>query len=340
MGALEKVAGFTQEDVARQAGVSRATVSAVINNTRYVSPEIKEKVRTVMEAMAYEPNAIARGLKFSRTFTLGLLVPNLQSPFWPTVVQGIEDEARRNKYNVIFYSTAEDEAQELEGMNLFLGRRVDGMLAAPAGHSHAEYLARLAAHSMPIVLLDRRLENSGLSSISVDNLQGSYHAVRHLLEVGRRRIGVTSIPETISTGRERIAGYEKALTEFGMELDPNLVRTASFSIDASVEQTMRLFELSEPPDAIFATNHSAVIGALQAIRSLGKAVPEEVAVIGFDDYPWMSLLDPPLTTISQPMYRLGKLAAELLIQTIEGQVKEPKSIILETNFMHRKSCGC
>jgi LacI family transcriptional regulator len=340
MGALEKIAGFTQEDVARQAGVSRATVSAVINNTRYVSPEIKEKVRTVMEAMAYEPNAIARGLKFSRTFTLGLLVPNLQSPFWPTVVQGIEDEARRNKYNVIFYSTAEDEAQELEGMNLFLGRRVDGMLAAPAGHSHAEYLARLAAHSMPIVLLDRRLENSGLSSISVDNLQGSYHAVRHLLEAGRRRIGVTSIPETISTGRERVAGYEKALAEFGMELDPNLVRTASFSIDASVAQTMRLFELPEPPDAIFATNHSAVIGALQAIRSLGKAVPEEVAVIGFDDYPWMSLLDPPLTTIAQPMYRLGKLAAELLIQTIEGQVKEPKSIVLETNFMHRKSCGC
>jgi DNA-binding LacI/PurR family transcriptional regulator len=340
MGAVEKVAGFTQEDVARQAGVSRATVSAVINNTRYVSPEIKEKVRTVMEAMAYEPNAIARGLKFSRTFTLGLLVPNLQSPFWPTVVQGIEDEARRNKYNVIFYSTAEDEAQELEGMNLFLGRRVDGMLAAPAGHSHAEYLARLAGHSMPIVLLDRRLENSGLSSISVDNLQGSYHAVRHLLEIGRRRIGVTSIPETISTGRERIAGYEKALAEFGMPLDPQLVRTASFSIDASVEQTMRLFELPEPPDAIFATNHSAVIGALQAIRSLGKAVPEEVAVIGFDDYPWMSLLDPPLTTIAQPMYRLGKLAAELLIQTIEGQVKEPKSIVVETSFMHRKSCGC
>jgi DNA-binding LacI/PurR family transcriptional regulator len=137
-----------------------------------------------------------------------------------------------------------------------------------------------------------------------------------------------------------VAGYEKALAEFGMELDPNLVRTASFSIDASVAQTLRLFELAEPPDAIFATNHSAVIGALHAIRRLGKAVPEEVAVIGFDDYPWMSLLDPPLTTIAQPMYRLGKLAAELLIQTIEGQIKEPKSIVLETNFMHRKSCGC
>ena len=103
---------------------------------------------------------------------------------------------------------------------------------------------------------------------------------------------------------------------------------------------MRLFDLPEPPDAIFATNHSAVIGALQAIRSLGKSVPEEVAVIGFDDYPWMSLLDPPLTTISQPMYQLGKLAAELLIQTIEGQVKQPKCIVLETSLMHRKSCGC
>ena len=337
---LNKISRSTQEDVARRAGVSRATVSAVINNTRYVSPEIRERVREVMAELAYEPNAIARGLKLSRTFTIGLLVPNIHSPFWPAVVQGVEDSARGRKYHVILYSTDENEEQEAQALGLFLGRRVDGMLVAPAGQSHTDYLARLDSTSMPVVLVDRYLGNAGLSSVTVDNIEGAYRAVRHLLEQGRRRIGVASIPVAISTGRDRIVGYRRALEEFGLSFDPSLVRTTSFTIEESTNQTLRLFELPEPPDAVFATNHSAVIGALRALKNLSKSVPEDVAVVGFDDHPWMSLLDPPLTTVSQPMYDLGITAAELLIDKVEGRVDGNQQKVLPTTFVHRESCGC
>ena len=350
---LNKIPRFNQEDVARHAGVSRATVSAVINSTRYVSPEIQERVREAMAALAYEPNAIARGLKFSRTFTIGLLVPNILSPFWPAVVQGVEDCAREHRYNVFFYSSNENEEQEMAGLGLFLGRRVDGMLIAPAGHSHAEYLARLDSTSMPVVLLDRRLHGSGLSSVTVDNTRGAYQVVKHLLETGRRRVAVITIPETISTGHDRVEGYRQALADFGLPLERSLIRTTSFTIEESHAQTLKLFDLPEPPDAIFATNHSAVIGALQALKHLNKSVPREIAIGGFDDHPWVALLDPPLTTISQPMYALGVEATELLITKIESQGRghqhsgfptkpDPKARqnVLETTFVHRKSCGC
>lgn len=337
---VNRLPRFNQEDVARHAGVSRATVSAVINNTRYVSPEIRERVRDAMTALAYEPNAIARGLKFSRTFTIGLLVPNILSPFWPAVVQGVEDSAREARYNVVFYSTDENEDRELDGLGLFLGRRVDGMLVAPAGRRNIDYLARLDDTSIPIVLVDRHLDGKNFCSVTVDNMTGAYQAVKHLLETGHKRIGVCTIPETISTGRERLAGYRRALEEFGMAVDPALVRTTSFTVDESYAQTLRLFEQDNPPDAIFATNHSAVIGVLKALKSLGKSVPEEVAVVGFDDHPWMSLLDPPLTTVSQPMYELGVRATEMLINRIEGLATGPEQLVLGTTFVHRKSCGC
>jgi DNA-binding LacI/PurR family transcriptional regulator len=324
-------------------------VSAVINKTRYVSPEIEERVRRAMADLAYEPNAIARGLKFSRTFTIGLLLPNIRSPFWPGVLQGIEDCARDHKYNVLFYSTSENEEQEMAGLGLFLGRRVDGILVAPAGQKHAEFLARLDSTSMPVVLLDRRLDSTSLDSVTVDNERGAYTVVKHLLEAGRRRVAAITIPETISTGRDRVAGYRRALAEFALPFDRSLVRTTSFTVEESRFQALKLFDLAEPPDAVFATNHSAVIGTLHAMKDLGKQVPDEVAIVGFDDHPWMSLLDPPLTTISQPMYDLGVQATELLIRRIESQgrdnndvssYREPQQLVLETVFVHRRSCGC
>ena len=363
---LQPIRRFTQADVAVRAGVSRATVSAVINGTRYVSLEVAERIREAMAELAYEPNAIARGLKFRRTFTLGLLLPNIQSPFWPAVVRGIEEAAREHQYNVLFYSTEESLDQETAGLGLFLGQRVDGMLVAPSSDAHAEYLVRLDATSIPVVLLDRRLDGADLSSVTVDNRQGAYTVVRHLLETGRRRIAVVTIPETISTGRDRVAGYEQALRDFGVPVDRGLIRTTSFAVEESYAQTLRLFALPAPPDAIFATNHSAVIGALQALKTRGVAVPDEVAIVGFDDHPWMSLLDPPLTTVSQPMHALGVQATELLLQRIEhagravdgaplgspdadgaGGDESPADrrspatqIVLPTTFVHRRSCGC
>jgi LacI family transcriptional regulator len=347
---LRPIARLTQADVAARAGVSRATVSAVMNRTRFVSPEVEQRVRAAMHALAYEPNALARGLKFRRTYTLGLLVPNIHSPFWPAVVQGIEDCARRRHYNVLFYSTGESSAEELTGLGLFVGRQVDGMLVAPAGQENATYLARLDSSSMPIVLLDRRLDGAPLSSVTVDNTGGAYGAVRHLLESGRRRVAVITIPETISTGRDRVLGYKAALEDAGLPVDRALIRTTPFTAEGSYAQTRALFQAPDPPDAIFGTNHLAVIGALHALKALDRRVPADVAIVGFDEHPWAALLDPPLTTVAQPMYDLGVQAADLLIDRIErdgladadpaAPATPARQIVLPTRLIHRGSCGC
>lgn len=331
--------GTTIRDVAKHAQVSVATVSAVLNESKYVSAPLAERVRHSAEALAYRPNSLARSLKTQRTQVLGLILSDITNPFFTTMVRAVEDTARHHGYTLLLGNTDEQAAKEEAYVELLRSRRVDGLILVASAGEH-RYLPDLLARGLPVACVDRSLVHLGVDSVLTDNVAGAYQAVDHLLALGHRRIGiVTGIPKITSTD-QRLAGYQQAFAERGVAIDPTLVRPSDSTIAGGERDAAALLARPDPPTALFATNNQMTIGALRAIYARGRRCPEDVALVGFDDFEWAEVFRPRLTTVRQPVYELGRTVARLLIKRIAGRRVGPASeVVLPPTLIVRESCG-
>lgn len=324
----------TIKDVARLAGVSPATVSAVLNNSAPVSPALRVSVERAIRTLRYQPNALARALKTRRTHTLALLVSDIRNPFYTALVRGVEDVASAHGYTVILGNT-DRRPQKIQGyLATLLGRRVEGLIL-----THLIPRSRVAAlrdHGVQVVFLDVRPDEPYADAVVVNNAEAAYEAVRHLIEHGRRRVGILGFRSGLSTGRERLEGYRRAVQE--ARLRP-LAVISQLGAEHAEEAARRL--LRRRPDAVFAANNTMALAVLRAARTLGVRIPEDCALLGFDDVDWMAVSDPPLSTVAQPLYELGSTAARLLLERLGGQgPPNPAIRILRARLVLRRSCGC
>jgi LacI family transcriptional regulator len=331
----------TVSDVAKRAGVSTSTVSHVVNRTRFVSDELRERVLTAMRDLDYEPNAAARMLSLKRSNTIGLIVSDIRNPFFAFVARGVEDVAQEHGYTVLLCNSDEESSKEIACLKALRSRQVDGVLLASAGVAN-EYLSRLVDAGFPVVLVDRDLPGLQTPAILLDNEGAAHGAIRHLIALGHRRIAMLTGRGSISTTIERLAGYRRALTEAGIQLDDGLVVSGESTSEGGAAAARAVLDLETPPTAIFSGNNLMSIGALQAIAHRGLVVPDEIAIVGFDDFPfpWSDAFRPQLTTVAQPTYELGRRAAEMLVKQLRGaSTQSAERVVLEGTLVIRESSG-
>jgi LacI family transcriptional regulator len=331
----------TVHDVARRAGVSTSTVSHVVNSTRFVSDELRERVLAAMRELDYTPNAAARMLTLGRSHTIGLIVSDIRNPFFASVARGVEDVAQEHGYTLVLCNSDESADRETACLNALETRAVDGVLLASAGVADA-HLSRLVRAGYPIVLVDRDLPELGAPAVMLDNEGAAYSAVWHLITRGHRRIAMLSGRAAISTTTERVAGYRRALREAGIDFDARLVVSGASTSEGGASATNIVLDVDPPPSAIFSGNNLMSIGALQVIATRGLGVPEDVALVGFDDFPfpWSDAFRPHLTTIAQPTYELGRRAAEILVRRLKGSTStSAERVVLDGKLVVRESSG-
>ena len=328
----------TGKDVAKLAGVSTTTVSRVLNNHPYVTDETRSKVLWAMEQLGYQPSRVARRLRMQVTQILGLIISDIANPFFTSVVRGIEDVAYANQYSLFLCNSNEDPTKETLYIDVLQAERVAGIIVSPADENSTS-CEPLLRNGVPIVAMDRRLRQFDVDTVLVDNVKGAYQATSHLICLGHRRIGLIGQPSRITTGRERREGYEKALSGDGLELDQRLIKIGDCRQDSGYRRACELLEMDDPPTAIFAANNLMTLGALNAIHEKGLNIPQDVAIVGFDDMPWAPSLAPPLTAVAQPTYELGRTAADLLLQRIADKDREIVEMTLEPTLIIRDSCG-
>ena len=327
----------TIADVAARAGVSMMTVSRVINRSGYASPNTRARVEEAIAELGYVPNAVARHLRSKRTKTIALVVSDITNPFFTTIARGVEDVASPRGYAVMFANTDENEREEIEYLQMLAQRQIDGVLLVPAGNS-AEPFRLLSSQKIPVVVIDRRVPIRKLDEVRCDSEDGAYRLVRHLLDLGHRKIAAITGTRHISTSTDRVAGYERAMREAG--LPPGPVMYDSYRLDGGYRRAKQLVEGDERPTAILATNNFLAFGALRALREAGLHVPDDISLVTFDDLPVEWHDDPFLTCLAQPAYELGRRAAQLLLEQLETGAKSKRQVIvLPGELIVRRSSG-
>lgn len=330
----------TIRDVATRAGVSYQTVSRVINNHPDVAAQTREHVRQVVEELGYFPNATARSLASQKTRTLGVIVPDFHEYVYIEAIIGAEQEAKKQGYFFMLGITESDDVHEPEYFRLLAERRVEGILflypSLSTGRDH-HYLDILIQHQVPLVTIAYQALNHTLTIVNVDNTTGGYLATRYLVEQGHRHIGLITGPPLWEPAQRRTEGYQKALAEAGIAYNPTLIEPGDWSYESG-ERAMRCLLARAPQlTAVFAQNDPMAIGALRALRAAGKRVPQDLALIGYDDIPVAPYIDPALTTIRQPMREVGRVAARLLIEALNHPEAEPREILLTPTLVRRDS---
>lgn len=325
-------------DVAAAAGVSVATVSAAVNGTAVVSPELTARIEKAIREIGYKRNAIARSLKMGTTRTIGLTVADITNPFFTDVVSVIQGVLNRAGYAVMLCCNDEDVDMQDEQIKLLLDRMVDGLIIAPAGDD-ANLKRILEGTNIPVVLIDRICDGVEADAVMLDNQRAVFDATTYLLHLGHRRIGYISGSLDTSTGRDRLAGYHAALREAGIEANDDLVRFGNFREADAYKAAMQLLTLPDSPTAIFSANNLMVIGVMKAIRDIGLSCPEDISVACFDDFPWADVFRPQLTTVAQPVQAIGEQAAALLLDRLEGRGPEgSRHLVLQGRLVIRNSC--
>ncbi len=328
-------------DIAKLAGVSPATVSRALNQKGQVKEETRKKILEIAEELNYSPNYLARSLKKKRTFTIALIISDVTNPFFTTLARGVEDKASDQGFNTIFCNTDEDPAKEKEYIDLMLKKRVDGLVVASC--SNGDTLLGLKEKEVPVVLVDRKIEDFDGDSVVGDSKEAAYELIRHLTEVhGFREIAMITGPVTISTSKDRVAGYQRALQEAGIPVKPEWIMMGSYKEDFGYQIATRFFgEKKKLPQAVFAGNNFIAIGIVRAARERGIKIPEDLALVVFDDLESASLLYPFLTVAKQPAYTMGSLATQFLLERIEKrEIREKREVVLKVETIIRRSCGC
>jgi LacI family transcriptional regulator len=324
-------------DVAARAGVSVATVSrALSGDPKRVSAPVLQRIIDAAEELDYIPNNLARNMRAGSSRILGLVISDIGNPFFTAVVRGVEDVAQRHGYSLVLSNTDEDPDREAASLGVMAAERAAGLIIATT-NENGTALRRFADMGMAIVAIDRHIADLPTDSVVVDNESASHEAVTHLVRLGHRRIAIVGGPSDADTARERRRGYERALTEARIAIEPELVRAGDFRETAGLTVTRELLDLPVPPSAIFAVNNLTTIGVLGALRERGVEVPTAMSVVGFDDIPTAELLHPPLTVVQQPTYRVGARAADLLIRRLREPEAAVKEVVLSARLIVRGS---
>ncbi len=323
-------------DVAERAGVSIATVSRVLNGSSKAAPATREAVLQAVAELGYRPNAAARSLAGHATDTLALVFPEISSPFFAEIIRGAEIEARQQQYHLLIYGIPE--VGEADTLLPVLSTRVDGLILG--GHCDDAFVRSLVRQAVPFVLLGRGVEGYAVSSIQADSYNGVYEAVTHLIDHSYRRIAFIGGHVDSPQSRVRFDAYRSALADRDWPAEPGWVMHSDFSEAGGHATAARLLALPQPPRAIFAANDQMAIGAIDAIRAAGLRVPEDIAVVGFDDIPVAAYVHPALTTVRRQIYESGVLAVRLLLHRIADPEIPPEHHALPTHLVVRRSCGC
>jgi LacI family transcriptional regulator len=328
------------EEVAKLSGVSRSTVSRVINNDPNVKESTRARVQEVIRRVNFQPNSVARGLASGRTRIIGLVLPTAHSslftdPYYPGLIQGITAACNAQDYSVMLWLTNQEQERS-KIHQLASDSLLDGVVIA-SYLIDDPILEILIKTGLPFLLIGRHPSRDDLNYIDVDNFNGAREAVVHLLRLGRNRIATITGPSKMIAGLDRRAGYERAFRERGLSIDPALIVEGDFTESGGYNSMLRL--IPHNPDAVFIASDSMALGALRALNEAGRRVPEDVAVVGFDDIPAAAHMDPPLTTIRQDIPRLGQLTGETLIQILAEGMTPPHRLVLPTELIIRSSSG-
>ncbi|MGP3963939.1 LacI family DNA-binding transcriptional regulator [Nonomuraea sp. 3N208] len=326
-------------DVARQAGVSISTVSHVINGTRFVAEETRQRVLAAVEETGYIHRG-ARSLVASSTKSIGLAISAISNYYFADFVAALEAQVRLTGYTLLLTDTHDDRDEELKVVQALHQRRVDGILLATEAHgtgsSSLRYLDELG---IPTVLVDR-CASARFDQVGTENVESSARMVLHLAQVGHRRIGTVAGRDGLMTSTERLKGYHVGLTRAGLPFDPGLVAQGGSNATAAEVSVNALMELPEPPTALFVANNHMTIGVMRALDRRGVRVPEDIALTVFDDFEWASIFRPRLTAIAQPIREIAARSVQMLVDRIDAPDQPPRTVRLKPRFMHRDSCGC
>ncbi|KMY45812.1 LacI family transcriptional regulator [Bacillus sp. FJAT-27916] len=341
MAAREKKNKTSIKDVAAMAEVSTATVSHVINGTRYVSEEVTTKVKEAMKELNYVPNPVARTLRSQNSHLVGLIVPvkeftDTANAFFMIVAQGIEQTLSKNGYKLILCNSYENPDLEKEHIQMFHNQLVDGIILVPTGNDYS-YLADLPINNdSPIVFIDRKPQNYQGNCVLTDNFQGAYAAAKHLIEKGHKHIGFITGELGLTTSDKRLEGYKQALADHHLSFNEKYVKIGNASLEDGYRIAKEFMEQKEV-SALFVANNVMTMGAISYFQEHYIKIPDEMAIIGFDDYEWMKIINPSLTTVKQPAYEMGQKAAEVILDCIKNKQEKPTDYMLDTSLIIRRS---
>jgi LacI family repressor for deo operon, udp, cdd, tsx, nupC, and nupG len=325
------------KDVARLANVSTATVSRVLTGEDPVTSKTKEKVLWAIEQLNYRPNRLASNLRTLKSKTIVVVVRDITNSFFSDIIHGVEDVAYKHNYKVLLGDTRNDPKKESDYISLYNEKLVDGVILV-ATRNRKDTLNELTK-GIPIVLTSEFLERVDFPMVTIDNIGMAKLATEHLISLGHSRIGFVSGPMNIAISQDRLMGYHQALLQHELPLHPNLIQEGDWSIESGYDGALRLLALESKPTAIFAANDEMALGVIKAVKKMGYHIPDDIAVVGFDNIKLASLLEPTLTTVSQPRYDIGVKVMEILLKLMNGESVTERQYILPCELIIRQSCG-
>ncbi|MEI7026889.1 LacI family DNA-binding transcriptional regulator [Paenibacillus sp. y28] len=325
-------------DVAKEAGVSIATVSKVINQTGRISEKTRQHVQEIMKNLNYQPSVVASALTKKRTYTIGLLIPDLANPFFAEIARSVEDRAHELGFNLVICNTDNDLAKEERYTDLLRQKSADGIILATGVRSNT-MLKKLMQQKQAIAVIARDMPSLAVDTVLVDDFLGGYLAASHLIELGHRHLAIITENLEVMSSRERLRGCRQALEEAGLVLEDKWVRVSAFDVQGGKQTAASLLDEEHPPTAIFACNDLLGIGVIQAARERGLTVPRDLSVVGFDNTILATIIDPPLTTVAQPIQELGRQIVDLISQEINGNKGSKQRVVLLPELVIRGSTG-
>lgn len=327
----------TIRDVAKLAGVAPITVSRVVNDSGYVSKETRARVEAAVEELGYVPNMLGPSLRFKQTMTLAMVVTDIANSFWTTVTRGVEDIAQANGYSTFLCNTDESEKKQEQYLHMLLRRRIDGILLVPASSS-PDPIRLIQKQGIPVVVLDRKVPDADVDVVRADSEKGAYQLAKHLISCGHQHISILAGPQSVSTSVDRVNGFCRALNDAGLDACNTQVVWGNYSQESGYKMAKEALTTNPKPTALFAANNFVAIGALKALKEQKYRVPEDIAMVAFDDIPLTFTIEPFLTVATQPAREMGQQAVRLLLERIkEGDSRPCQEIILPTSIFIRNS---
>lgn len=326
---------LSTHDIAKRAKVSIGTVSNVVNGSTKVREELRVRVAQAMDELGWQPNALARGLRMASSNLIGMIIPDITNPFFPSVVRGAEDVLSLHSHRIILCNTDNSSTKELGAFSDLRSFNPAGFLIIPSVDSGIEPM--ITQYKKPVVFIDRSPANWKGDSVKVNNEEGSYQATKHLIVRGHRRLAIITGPLRSSNGRERLSGFQRACKEAGLQIKSEFQQEAQFTRDSGYLAARNLISMLPRPTGIFASNDLIASGTLIALREAGLRCPQDVSIVGFDNLDFAELTDPNLTSVHQPAYQMGKCAAQLLIERIKQFDRPAEQLVLPTELRTRSS---
>lgn len=331
---------ITIADVARKAGVSKSTVSRILNgNYEQNTQRTIDKVLKVIEEMDFQPNALAKGLKSNKTNIIGIVLSNLKNPFWASVLEGVEDECRSSGFNLMICNSNENPSVERDHIKSFQLKQVEGIIINTTLGNEDIY-KDFSEKNFPFVTINRKIPNTDVNGVFMDNIEGAKIAVQHFIDNGLREIAIFIYPtKGVSPREERLEGYRRALQDNSLVVKEELIKIVGENKEIVKKEVKNLLSSHQKVEAIFSTNNILTLYVMEAIRELGLKVPQDIALIGYDETVWSMHLNPPLTTVYQPAYKMGELAAKKVIELINNKEQKipTEQISLLPNLIVRQS---